>query len=327
MAQSSGGVVALPSMGMYASTLLPADHVQTVGSVSVLQVRPDVYMVTVGGANLAVQTGLDGSVVIDSGAGDCQDVVAALARVVQGPVRYVIDTSADTDRTGCSGALANAGQQFQYLDAEGLHVGSAQVIAQLNTLHNISQQGALQPTATLPTDTFSRAAMNFSLGAEGVQLFWMPAAHTDGDAIVVLRQSDVVVAGNIFDETHFPVIDVAHGGSVQGEIDALNRLLEEFTVAPTPKWEGRYGTLVIPGRGHLCDQTDVLTYRDMVTIVRDRIASLIDHGSSLSQIQAADPTRGYASRYGTEQGPWTTRDFVAAVYSSLLAQRRARGGG
>jgi hypothetical protein len=151
----------------------------------------------------------------------------------------------------------------------------------------------------------------------------MPAATTDADSVVVLRQPDVVVTGNVLDITRFPIIDIARGGSIQGELDALNRLLTDIAVPATPTWEGRYGTLIIPARGHLSNQTDILFYRDAMTIIRDRIASLIEQGKNLAQVQTADPARGYKTRYGTDEGSWTTRDFVAAVYNSLMAERRA----
>jgi glyoxylase-like metal-dependent hydrolase (beta-lactamase superfamily II) len=146
-----------------------------------------------------------------------------------------------------------------------------------------------------------------------------PAAHTDGDSIVFFRRSDVVVAGDVLDTTRFPLIDVARGGSIQGEIDALNRLVE-LAIPSVPLVSREAGTLVIPGHGRICDQLDVVEYRDMVTIIRDRIRDLIEEGKTLEQIQATSPARGYARRYGSDSGPWTTKMFVEAVYRSLTPE-------
>jgi hypothetical protein len=308
-----------PDTAAHASTLLPANQSLTVGPVSALQVRPNVYMLTAGGANFALLTGPQGTVVVDSGGSDCPAVVMAVQQVIQGPIRYVIETSADADRVACIGAIVAVSRQFGYMDRAVHSDGKAPVIAHQNVLLRLSQGSGADST---PTDAFTRPAASFAVNGQGIQALWMPAAHSDGDAIVMLRQADVIVTGNIFDVTRFPVIDVEHGGSIQGEINALNLLVEQLTIPPAPRWQGWYGTLIIPGRGHLCDQADVLNYRDMLTIVRDRIAALMDQKMSLAQVQAADPTRGYAARFGASSGSWTTRDFVAAVYKSLQAERR-----
>ena len=159
------------------------------------------------------------------------------------------------------------------------------------------------------------------LNGEGIEVLYQPAAHTDGDAIVFFRRSDVVVAGDILDTTRFPVIDVARGGSVQGEIAALNRIVDT-AIPSVPIVSREEGTLVIPGHGHVCDQLDVVEYRDMVTIIRDRIRDLIKAGMTLDQIKAASPARGYIRRYGSDTGPWTTNNFVEAVYRSLVQEKR-----
>jgi glyoxylase-like metal-dependent hydrolase (beta-lactamase superfamily II) len=147
-----------------------------------------------------------------------------------------------------------------------------------------------------------------------------PAAHTDGDVLVFFRRSDMVVAGDVLDTTRFPVIDVARGGSVTGEIAALNRLVD-LAIPSVPIVSREAGTLVIPGHGHVCDQTDVADYRDMVTIVRDRIRDLKKAGMTLNQIKATSPTRGYTRRYGSDSGSWTTDNFVDAVYQSLAREK------
>jgi cyclase len=282
--------------------------------VSVLQVRPNVYMLTVQGANVALLTGPQGSVVVDSGAGDCAAVVAAVKQVARGPIRYVFETSGDPDRVGCADALSSAGKQYGALTMRGPpKTDKAPVYANEHTLLRLSQ---LPGAKNLPSEGNTRSTVSFSVGGEGIQALSTPA-HTDGDILVLFRQADVIVTGNLFDDTHFPVIDLANGGSIQGEINALNRLVDELSIPPVPKWAGWYGTLIVPGRGHLCDQADLVIYRDMLTVIRDRVAALLKQGRTLEQVQAADPTRGYAGRFGSNSGPWTTREFVEAVYRSL----------
>ena len=154
------------------------------------------------------------------------------------------------------------------------------------------------------------------LNGEGIEVFHQPAAHTDGDAIVFFRRSDVVVAGDILDTTRFPVIDIAKGGSIQGEIAALQKLVDT-AIPSVPIVSREEGTLIIPGHGRICDQLDVVEYRDMVTIIRDRIRDLMKQGLTLEQVKAASPARGYTRRYGSDTGSWTTNDFVEAVYRSM----------
>ena len=127
-------------------------------------------------------------------------------------------------------------------------------------------------------------------------VYHMPAAHTDGDSVVFFRRSDVISAGDIFTPNNYPFLDLARGGSVQGEIDALNHIIE-LTV-PAKYQEG--GTYVIPGHGRLCEEADVVEYRDMVTIIRDRIQDLIRKGKTLDQVKAAKPTLDYDTQYGTQ---------------------------
>jgi glyoxylase-like metal-dependent hydrolase (beta-lactamase superfamily II) len=160
------------------------------------------------------------------------------------------------------------------------------------------------------------------LNGEGIEVLHQPAAHTDGDSIAFFRRSDIVVAGNILDLSRFPVIDLARGGSVQGEIDALSRIVE-LAIPSVPIVTREGGTLVIPGNGRVCDQFDVVEYRDMVVIIRDRIRALIKEGKALDQVKAAAPATGFTGRYGSNTGPWTTDMFVEAVYKSLVKEKKS----
>jgi cyclase len=171
----------------------------------------------------------------------------------------------------------------------------------------------------LPTDTFFTKRFDLYFDGEAVQLLHQPNAHTDGDVIVYFRKSDVIASGDVYVNTTFPVINLEQGGSLNGIVAALNRIIE-ITV-PKDKQEG--GTYVIPGHGHLADEADVVEYRDMVTIVRDRFQDAIKKGMTLEQVKAARLVRDYEGRYGATQGFWTTDAFVEAAYRSMSAAKPA----
>jgi cyclase len=187
----------------------------------------------------------------------------------------------------------------------------------LTRMSEPSGQKQAYPTAALPSSTYTEKEKDTYLNGEGIQVLYQPSAHTDGDSLVFFRRSDVLVTGDIFDTESFPVINLAKGGSIQGEIDALNRIIG-ITIPQLPLIWQEGGTLVIPGHGRLCDEADVVEYRDMVTIIRDVIQDLIQKGRTLEQIKAADPTKEYRGRYGADSGSWTTGMFVESVYRSLV---------
>jgi cyclase len=172
---------------------------------------------------------------------------------------------------------------------------------------------APRPFKAWPTDTFFVDDKDIYFNGEGIELVHVPAAHTDGDVMVWFRKSDVVVAGDLFITTTFPVIDLPLGGRFQGIIAGLNRVID-ITI-PRDKQEG--GTYVIPGHGRLADEADVVDYRDMVTIIRDRFQDAIKKGRTLDQVKAAGLLRDYDGRYGATSGFWTTDAFIDAAYKSL----------
>ncbi len=176
------------------------------------------------------------------------------------------------------------------------------------------------PENAWPMDLYSDDHKSLHFNGEPIQVLHQPAAHTDGDSMVLFRGSDVVSTGEIFTTTNYPVIDLKRGGSIQGIIDGLNRLVYDITVM-ADKEEG--GTMVIPGRGRLCDQYDVIVYQEMVIIIRDRIQYMVKEGMTLDQVKQAKPTRDFDPRYGSTSGPWTTDMFVEAVYKSLTSRKAA----
>ncbi len=285
--------------------------------IRVLPVQGNVYLLAGAGGNMAVQVGEDGVLLVDTGAGTVTDkVVAAIRQLSDKPIRFILNTHAHPDQMGGNERLARAGSRAEGGRAADNPGPGAMVMAHEAVLRAVSglagKPGAM-PVAAWPTDTYSGESKDVYSNGEPVQLFHQPAAHTDGDSVVLFRRSDVVVTGDIFDMTSYPVIDAARGGRFTGIIAALNRIIE-ITV-PKDWQEG--GTMVIPGRGRVADESDVVEYRDMLTIIRDRVQDLIKKGMTLDQVQAARPSFEYDGRYGAATGPWTTKMFVEAAYRDL----------
>jgi cyclase len=285
----------------------------------VLQLRPNFYLIAGAGGNIGVQVGVDGVVVVDSGSASNADaVVAAIRKITPQLIRYIINTGADADHVGGNTILAKAGQTlFTNTGGAGLAAdfqgGGASILSVEQVLTRMSGPTGKPspfPTDAWPTETFSQPRKYMYLNEEGIEILHEAAAHTDGDAIVFFRRSDVVMAGDVFDTTGFPVIDVAKGGSIEGEIAALQKLVDT-AIPSVPIVSRDDGTLVIPGHGRICDQLDVVDYRDMVTIVTDRIRDLKKQGLTLDQVKTASPTRGYKSRYGADAA------FIEAIYETL----------
>jgi glyoxylase-like metal-dependent hydrolase (beta-lactamase superfamily II) len=316
--------IAIASAVFVSVNSLPAQHASE-ANIEVLQLRPNFYMIAGAGGNIGFQVGVDGVVVVDAGSAASADaVVAAIKKATPQPIRYIIDTSADPDRVGGNAKVAKAGQTlFTGNGGAGIAAnflgGAASILSAeqvLTRMSGPSGQASAFPVDAWPTETFNQPRKYMYLNGEGIEVFHMPAAHSDGDSIVFFRRSDVVVSGDVFDTRRFPVIDVAQGGSIQGEIDALQKLVDT-AIPSVPIVSREEGTLIVPGHGRICDQLDVVEYRDMVTIIRDRVRDLMKQGLTLEQVKAASPARGYTRRYGSDSGPWTTNDFIGAIYRTL----------
>ena len=281
--------------------------------VEVLPLRAGVFLLQTSAGNTTVQIGEDGILIVDTQPAELSDsILNELNKLSPKPIRNIIDTSADTLSTGGNQRISSVGKWFT---SEG---GAAPIYAHENVLRAMSANADGLSTSSAgawPTDVFFTDSTEIYFNDEAVEILHTPSAHTDGDSIVYFRRSDIVSSGAVFITTGYPVIDLSKGGSIDGEIDALNRIID-ITV-PEKNEEG--GTLVVPGRGRVCDEYDVVAYRDMITTIRDRIKDLIRRGMTLEQTQDARPTKDYDSRYGAEKGPWTTRQFVEAIYRTLKA--------
>jgi glyoxylase-like metal-dependent hydrolase (beta-lactamase superfamily II) len=276
-------------------------------------------VITGAGANVVVQVGTFGVVVVDSGlAARSNDLLAAIRRVSPKPIRYVINTHMHPDHTGGNDRLASSGVPLSGRGVAQVGVGTApraEIIAHDLVLQRMSAQSGSEtpaPVGLQPTSTYSLPQKEFFTNGEGVQIVHAPGAHTDGDSLVFFRRSDVIAAGDVYSTVSYPVIDVAHGGTINGVIAGLNELLG--LAIPGEKTEG--GTMIVPGHGRISDEADLVEYRDMVTIIRDRVQDLVGKRLTLDQIKARNPTMEFDGEYGKAPN-WSREQFVEAIYRTL----------
>jgi glyoxylase-like metal-dependent hydrolase (beta-lactamase superfamily II) len=314
------------------------------GNIEIVPIRDNIYLVGGAGSNIVISAGAEGVLMVDSGLAENADkVVEAVhgltvdlnkfkqpaTRFSSGgsgnvltsyrppkPIRFLLNTSALPEHTGGNPQIASAGKTFTGGNVTGdlgdVTEGAA-VLSHENVLQRLSDGG--MPTRGLPTESYYGNVMKLShyFNGEGVVMYHIPNAITDGDSIVYFRTADVIVAGDIFTFAGYPPIDLAKGGSVQGVLTGLNRMLDIVT----PEFRSEGGTFIVPGHGRIGDTADLAYYRDMVTIVRDRVKDSIAKGKTLDQVKAAKPTEDWDPRFGRNP-KWTPDQFVEAVYKSLM---------
>jgi glyoxylase-like metal-dependent hydrolase (beta-lactamase superfamily II) len=300
------------------SLLAQQQSASTTAALETIQIRPNVFVIFGAGSNVAVHVGEDGVILVDSGATAVADnLLAAVRAITKQPIRMIINTSADADHVGGNDKVGSAGIAINpdsFSDEE-----HATVLAHENVLQRMSTPKGNEtpfPVDMWPNETFTSKLRSMYINDDAIQVIRQLGAHTDGDTMVHFRRADVIVTGDVIDLRQFPVIDPARGGSIQGELDALNHLLD-LTVPAMPLVLKPGRTLLVPGHGRVSDYGELVEYRDMVTVIKDIIQDMITRGMTLEQVEAANPTQGYRRRYGADSGPWTTDMFVEAIYNGL----------
>jgi len=282
------------------------------GTLEVLPVQGNVYAIFGPGGNSTVQVGSDGAVVVDTQpAALSAKVLEAIKTISPKPIRFILLTNGTEQNSGGAANLAKAGHYIRVIDSidpRGADSRAA-IMAHLNVLNRMT--GDKVSSDLWPTDTYYVSEWAVFVNNEAVQMFHIPAAQTDGDTIVFFRRSDVISAGPILDMTAYPRIDLKAGGGIAGIIEGLSRILD--LAIPGEGQSG--GTLVVPGRGRLCDQTDVANYRDMVVVIRNRVRAMLEAGASLEQVKNSRLTRDYDPLY--PNADWTGEMFVEAIYRDL----------
>jgi glyoxylase-like metal-dependent hydrolase (beta-lactamase superfamily II) len=278
-----------------------------------------------GESNVTAHAGDQGVFVIDSGTQAMAPKLAVhLQRLAkehaddQNAIRMVLNTNGRADHIGGNEIVGKAGSQIiggeEARQQATFATPGAEVLAHENMLSRLSAENT--NSALWPTDAEGFDVDNRRFNGEAVQIYHPHSANTDGQLIVMFRESDVIVAGDVVDMTTYPIIDAARGGTIDGELVSLNKVIE--MAVPSKQADG--GTLIIPGHGRLCDQTDVVLYKNMITIIRNNIQYYKNQGKTLQEVLALKPTEGYDQRWGRTTGGWTTRDFVTAVYETLPAK-------
>ena len=327
MASWPGASVAAQNQGPARATTAAANS----PDVKVLQIAPNMYMLTGGGGNVALQVepstrppripgtyiGAYGVLLVDSGtAAASEQIQSAIRSLSPGPLRYIINTHIHPDHMGGNEAFA------KQLAGRGRGIPPTTILSHENMLVQLASpegNAPRPPQGAMPTDAYLDVKEIWFNG-ESIQVIHQPGAHTDADSIVYFRKSDVISAGDIFSTTSYPIIGGPRGGGIQGIIDGLNHILD--LAVPESNAEG--GTKIIPGHGRLSDEADVVEYRNMVVIIRDRIRDLVGKGMTVEQVKAAKVSLDYDFRYGATSGRWTTDMFIDAVYKELKAAVPAR---
>ncbi|HKF67940.1 MAG TPA: MBL fold metallo-hydrolase [Vicinamibacterales bacterium] len=298
------------------------------GEIHAERVRGQLWLLTgeAGGSNVIVQLGDQGVLVVDTGTKEMSaKLLAQIQRLAQEhggehkEIRKVINTSGRLDHVGGNEAIAKAGSQIISGEERAQQTAfvspGAEVVAHENVLRRMSADKTGAFRGLEPSDPESFEVDNQRFNGEAVQIHHPHDANTDGQLVVLFRAADVVAAGDVVDMASYPIIEVKSGGTIDGELVALNKVIA--MAAPGPQAEG--GTLIVPGHGRMCDQADVALYRNMLTIIRNTVQYYKNEGKTLQQVLDLKPSSGYDQRWGTSPS-WTPRDFITAVYETLPAK-------
>jgi len=250
------------------------------------------------GGTIGVLTGPDGVFMVDTQFAPLSDkIAAAIRKITNGPIKFVVNTHVHGDHTGGNENFGKMG---------------ATILARENLRNRLMHPapgangapGVPAPPAALPIITYN-GAVTFHMDGEDVQLIPVPAAHTDGDTMVRFVNADVIMTGDFYRSIQYPNIDRLNGGSLNGMLDGLGQVIARS--GPNTK--------IIPGHGATVDRNAVMAHRDMILVIRDRVAKLIQEGKTQDEVLAAKPTADYDAK--VPNAAETTQRFVTQLYAEL----------
>lgn len=278
---------------------LPAQQGLDTVQIRTVRVADGVYMLMGAGGNIGVSAGASGIVLIDDQFAPLSDKIkTALAAINPAPIRFVLNTHWHGDHTGGN---------------ENFAKGGVVIVAHENVRHRMSVEQFIaafgskvppSPETALPIVTFTDA-VNFYLNGDSISALHVAPAHTDGDVVIYFRRANVVHMGDTYFNGRYPFIDLSSGGSVDGMVAAVDRVLA--MTDPNTKY--------IPGHGELSGRAELAAYRDMLATVRDRIRKLARQGKTLAQVKAAKPSAEFDAAWGT--GFINADRFVEILYDDL----------
>ena len=303
-------------------------------TLEVLPVLGNVYAIFGPKTNITVQVGEEGVLLVDSATADISDqVLKAIAVLSKRPISYIINTSFDPDRFGGNEKISKAGWNPTVarpnLTGPGTVAGGgggggggnqpqrqteAIIFAHENTLNRMSAptgEASTIPFAFWPSNTFFTERKAISFNDEPIELHHAPAAYTDGDVLVFFRHSDVIASGAVVNTESYAPFDPKRGGSIKGVLSALNDIID----LAVPRYNQQAGTRIVPGKGRILNEADIVEYRDMHTIIHDRVKLAVDKGMTLAQLKAQQPTLDYDGLYSVPG--LTGEQYVEMIYAEL----------
>ena len=262
------------------------------------QLSPSTYVLFGAGGNIGLSVGADSVFVIDDQYAPLSEkIAAAIKKITDKPVQFVLNTHWHSDHTGGNENFAKGGALIIAHDNVKKRLSTEQFIEFLRAKEAPLPKIA-QPVVTFSTD------VTFHINGDEVYAFHMPKAHTDGDAIIHFRKSNVIHMGDIFFNGFYPFIDTSSGGSPEGVVAAADRVLAMADDA----------TRIIPGHGPVSNKAELKIYRDMVATVSARVKKLAQEGKKLDEIIAAKPSAEYDERWG--KGFIPTGRFIEMLMSA-----------
>ncbi len=269
------------------------------GNLEVTPVRGNIYLLVMEPAgNVAVSVGDDGAFLIDDQfAPMTERILTAIAELTDQPLRYVLNTHWHGDHTGSNVNLGRMGYTIVAHDNVRKRMTSEQ-------FHLLFKTGTRpRPDEALPIITYNNR-MTFYFNDDRIDVIHLPVAHTDGDSAFYFRGANVLHTGDAFINRGYPLIDVASGGTIKGQIEATDRMIDMIGD----------DTIVIPGHGPLADKQRMIEIRDMLVTARESVVALIEKGMNLKEIKAAKPLAALDPVWG--QAMLNGRAFVNIIYKS-----------